>query len=83
MSDTKPVATDVPQGSILGPLRILICVSDLPVVIQNALACQFADDTHMALQYDPKDPASVAQAERELNDDLQRVATCCISNSLN
>ncbi len=43
-SDTVPVASGVPQGSVLGPLCFLVVVNRLPEVIKHATVKLFADD---------------------------------------
>ena len=45
-SDWVPVASDVPQGSVLGPLLFVLYVNDLPTAVQCPIQL-FADDTKL------------------------------------
>ena len=42
-----PVANDVPQGSVLGPLLFLIYINDLHKCIHFSTTRHFADDTNL------------------------------------
>ena len=46
-SSFKIVKCGIPRGSCLGPLLFLICINDLPSVLERATSSMFADDTSM------------------------------------
>ena len=44
MSDQVPVSSEVPRGSVLGPILFLAYVNNLPQDVKCSV-CLFADDT--------------------------------------
>ena len=66
MSDTLPVTSGIPQGSILGPLLFLIYVNnDLPSSISSSSVevATFADDTKCFTTVESPANTSLLQAE--------------------
>jgi hypothetical protein len=78
LSDALPVTFGVPRGSILGPLLFLVYRNGLPSITNKVNVSLYTDDT--VLYYYASD---VNDLERNLNEDLLKLAIWLNENKLN
>ena len=65
ISNVENITCDVPQGSCLGPLLLLIYINDLPCALKCKVT-MYADDTSVVHSaYDIKDITNVINSELE------------------
>ena len=62
-SDTLPVTSGIPQGSILGPMLFLICVNSLPDSVLTSHVVMFTDDTKIYKQIKSQEDTAYPQAD--------------------
>ena len=77
ISNIESVRYEVPQGSCLGPLLLVIYINDLPLALDNAKVTMYADDT--SISYSSK---SVDEINSAINDDLSNLKLWLEGNKL-
>ena len=77
LSESEPIVTGVPQGSILGPLLFVIHVNDLPDIVRHCSILMYADDTVLFFS-----GVSASIIEDKLNAELELVGSWLVDNSL-
>ncbi len=77
LSDTLPIKTCVPQGSILGPLLFILFINDLPMAIQDTNTDMYGDDSTMTAQ-----SKTTPELEEKLSSDAAKVSTWCQENHM-
>ena len=77
LSDAQPINWGVPQGSILGPLLLLLHFNDSASTLTHCKIVKFADDTVLFVSH-----KSVTVIEKLLNEDLNVFCSWLETNEL-
>ena len=76
-SSTSSIASDVPQGSVLGPLLFLLYINDLHVAIKHCKVHLFGDDTNLLIIN-----KSLKRLKKLLNSDLKNLTNWLNANKI-
>ncbi len=70
LSDTLPMKTDVPHGSILGPLSFILFINHLLMALQDTDTDMYADDSTLTAL-----AKTTPKLEEKLSSDAAKVST--------
>ena len=74
-SECLSMPIGVPQGSVLGPLQLLLCIKDLNLAIKHFKVHHFADDTNLLYTNN-----SIKKPNKFLNKDLKNLTNWLNAN---
>ena len=77
LSESYPVNSGVPQGSILGPTLFLIYFNDFSDCLIHCDVIQFADDTVILVS-----AKNIDEIEKMLNSNLKNISQYFVENEL-
>jgi retron-type reverse transcriptase len=72
ISTTRETERGVPQGSILGPVLLLLYINDLPLNITGSKIMSFADDTNILVSKE-----NINKLQYKINRVMNELQTLC------